>query len=285
MITGKNGLRAAWLAVALCLTVTAAQAATRQDVVNRLEYFRQFFVDFQYAPDSAIPGDLLANCHGVIIVQQYKAGFIFGAKGGDGVIFMHDRATGGWTGPAFITMAEGSFGFQIGGQAIDAIILIMNETGVDMLLRSRFSIGVDASAAAGPVGRNVSAAVGPGTALLTYSRAKGLYAGASFEGGAMFNYDSYNRLFYGRDVTLKDIILNKQVHVPREAFPMIETLTSYATANTATIDPYGATPPVENRSVLDREAAEAARRADMAAEEARRAAAAEAAAERASRGY
>ncbi len=283
----KNGIRAAWLAVALCLTVTAAQAATRQDVVNRLEYFRQFFVDFQYAPDSAIPGDLLANCHGVIIVRQYKAGFIFGAKGGDGVIFMHDRATGGWTGPAFVTMAEGSFGFQIGGQAIDAIILIMNETGVDMLLRSRFSIGVDASAAAGPVGRNVSAAVGPGTALLTYSRAKGLYAGASFEGGAMFNYDSYNRLFYGRDVTLKDIILNKQVHVPREAFPMMETLSSYAVGNTASIDPSGTPPPaVDNRTVLDREAAEAARRADMAAEEARRAAAAaEAAADRASRGY
>ncbi|MCC8166140.1 MAG: hypothetical protein LIQ31_08315, partial [Planctomycetes bacterium] len=119
-----------------------------------------------------------------------------------------------------------------------------------------------------------------------YSRAKGLYAGAAFEGGGMFNSDKYTHLFYGREVTLKDIILNKQVHVPPEAIPMIETLRSYAIANKAAPEPYRDAAPIENRTVLDREAAEAARRADMAAEEARRAAAAaEAAAERAARGY
>ena len=220
-----------------CAVCAPARAATRGEVLNRLEEFRRFFVDFQYAPDKAIPGDLLADCYGVIIMRQYKAGFVFGAKGGDGVILMHDRGTGEWSPPAFVRMAEGSFGFQIGGQAIDAIILIMNQAGVDMLLKTRFKIGVDASAAAGPVGRDVSASVGPGTALLTYSRAMGLYAGASFEGGGMLNNNGYNRGLYGMDVGLREILFDRRVQVPREAYSMAQTLKSYAVRNTAPITP------------------------------------------------
>ncbi|MCD8352335.1 MAG: lipid-binding SYLF domain-containing protein [Planctomycetaceae bacterium] len=205
-------------------------AASRSEVANKLEDFRQFFVDFQLAPDSGIPGDLLAECYGVIIMRQYKAGFIFGARVGHGVIFMHDRFTGEWSPPAFVRSADGSFGFQIGGQSVDAIILIMNQEGVDMLLKTRFSIGVDASAAAGPVGRDMSAQVGPGTALLTYSRAKGLYAGASFEGGAFLNNNDYNLALYGRPVGIRDILLNRQVAMPPEAHPIISTLQQYATS-------------------------------------------------------
>ena len=208
-------------------------AASRRGVVNRLEDFRKFFADFQLAPDYAIPGDLLAQCHGVIIMRQYKAGFGIGVKGGDGVIFMRDRVTGAWSAPAFIVSAEGSFGFQIGGQMIDAIILIMNQEGVDMLLKSRFQIGVDAAAAAGPVGRNASAKVGPGTALLAYSRAKGLYAGMSFEGGAFLNNNKYNRAMYGMDVGLRNILFDGMVPVPPEAYPMLQTLDYYMTWNTS----------------------------------------------------
>ena len=223
------------LFAAVCLVLafsSPARAATRSDVANRLEDFRQFFVDFQLAPDSAIPGDLLSECYGIIIMRQYKAGFVLGVKGGDGVIFLHDRATGAWSAPAFIASAEGSFGFQIGGQAIDAIMLIMNQDGVDMLLRSRFQIGVDASAAAGPVGRNASAKVGPGTAILAYSRAKGLYAGVAFEGGAFLNHDDFNRALYGMDVGVRDILMGGVVAVPPEAFPIIEAIQSYAISNT-----------------------------------------------------
>ncbi|MCD8140424.1 MAG: lipid-binding SYLF domain-containing protein, partial [Planctomycetaceae bacterium] len=202
--------------------------ASRNEVTNRLEDFRKFFIDFQLAPDSGIPGDLLAECYGVIIMRQYKAGFIFGARVGHGVIFMHDRFTGEWSPPAFVRSADGSFGFQIGGQSVDAIILIMNQEGVDMLLKTRFSIGVDASAAAGPVGRDMSAQVGPGTAFLTYSRAKGLYAGASFEGSAYLNNNDYNRALYGRSVGIRDILLDRQVAMPPEAQPIIATLKEYA---------------------------------------------------------
>ncbi len=220
-----------WLLLAALVLVVGmpVQAATsRNDVVNRLEYFRRFFMDFQFAPDSAVPGELLAQCHGVMIMRQYKAGFVFGVRGGDGVVFLHDPNTGHWSAPAFIATAEGSFGFQIGGQAIDAIILIMNRSGLDMLLKTRFKIGVDASAAAGPVGRDASAKVGPGTALLAYSRAKGLYAGVAFEGGAMLNNDPFNKAMYGRDIGLREILFDRQVPVPPEAFPMLETLSNYA---------------------------------------------------------
>ena len=215
-----------------CLAATSVHAASRDQVVRRLEDFRRFFTDFQYAPDKAIPSDLLAECHGVIIMRQYKAGFVFGVKGGDGVIFLHDRATGEWSAPAFVVSGEGSFGLQIGGQSIDAIILIMNQSGVEMLLKTRFKIGVDASAAAGPVGRDASAQVGPGTALLAYSRSKGLYAGATFEGGALLNYDKFNRAMYGMDISIKDILLNRMVPIPPEAKPIIDTLRSYSVRST-----------------------------------------------------
>ncbi len=218
--------------LSLPLFASPVQAASRADLARRIEEYRQFFLDFQAAPDSAIPGDLLADCYGVMLIRQYKAGFGIGFKGGEGIILMHDRARGDWYGPAFIRTADGSFGFQIGGQAIDAIILIMNQAGVDMLVKTRFTVGLDAAAAAGPVGRDFGAMVGPGTALLTYSRTKGLFAGASFEGGAMFNYDRYNQILYGMPVGLRDILLDRIVPVPVEAGPIIQTLQSYAAGST-----------------------------------------------------
>lgn len=199
----------------------------RAEVVSRLNDFQKFFVDFQLAPDSAVPVELLAQCYGIIIMRQYRAGFVLGVKGGDGVVLLRDPKTGAWSAPAFVVSAEGSFGFQIGGQAVDAIILIMNRDGIDMLLKTRFQIGVDASAAAGPVGRDAAAKVGPGTALLSYSRSQGLYAGASFEGGALLNNDNYNHALYGMKVGLKDILIDQVVPFPPEAKPIIDTIARY----------------------------------------------------------
>lgn len=224
----KTVKAAIFVAVLIFAAVPAAYAASRADAIKRLGDFQEFFIDFQSAPDSAVPGELLGECHGIIIMRHYKAGFILGARGGDGVVFLHNPLTGAWSSPGFVMSGEGSFGFQIGGQAIDAIILIMNKDGVDMLLKSRFQIGVDASAAAGPVGRDAAAKVGPGTALLSYSRAKGLYAGVAFEGGALLNNDGYNRALYGMDVGLKEILIDGVVTFPEEAKPIIDTIASYA---------------------------------------------------------
>ncbi|MDR3078288.1 MAG: lipid-binding SYLF domain-containing protein [Planctomycetota bacterium] len=229
IITRRGPLVSAVLAVLLIIGAPAEAAnASRAAAAKRLGDFQAFVSDFQSAPDRSIPGDLLAQCHGVIIMRQYKAGFVFGVKGGEGVVLLHDPATGDWSPPAFVASGEGSFGFQIGGQAIDAIILIMNRSGVDMLLQTRFKIGVDASAAVGPVGRDAAAQVGPGTALLAYSRTRGLYAGVSFEGGALVNNDRMNETLYGRKTGVRDILINRVFPLPEEAEPLIRTLSAQA---------------------------------------------------------
>lgn len=221
------------LAILFCLAPTRGNAATRMEASKRLEDFRQFFIDFQSAPDRAVPDELLAECYGVIIMTQFRAGFIFGGEFGGGVVLLHNRNTGEWSPPAFIRSAGGSWGLQVGGQQTDAIVLIMNQDGVNMLLKSRFSIGIDAAAAAGPVGRNVAAAVGPGTALLTYSRARGLFAGATLGGEAMLNNNEMNTALYGRPVTVRDIIEGR-ISMPSEAYSLVNTLRAATkTSNTS----------------------------------------------------
>lgn len=223
---GRKTALALLFALLFCLVPATAKADSRDAVAQKLEAYRQFFVRFQNTPNRAVPPQLLAECHGIILITSYRAGFGIGAEVGGGLIMMHDRATGAWSAPAFIRSAGGSWGFQIGGQQSEAIILVMNEEGVNMLLKNRFSIGVDASAAAGPVGKEV----GAGTvraALLTYSHARGLFAGASLGGGAMLNNDSMNTSLYGRPVTVRDL-MNGSVPVPPEAHGLIETLQSFS---------------------------------------------------------
>lgn len=233
----KRVLSVLLLALAFVIIPATAEAATRGDAAERLNHFRNFFLDFQQAPDNAIPGDLLADCYGVIIMEQLRAGFVFGGEYGEGVVLLHDRASGDWSAPAFIRSATGNWGLQIGGQQTDAIVLIMNQDGVDMLLNSRFTMGVDASAAAGPVGRNVAAAVGPGTALLTYARARGLFAGATIGGSGMFNNDSMNAALYGGPITVHDIIAGR-VRIPEESYGLIDALKSYAVSHRVAPPPY-----------------------------------------------
>ena len=206
-------------------------AATRRQLTGRIDDAEQYVKDFMEAPDTAIPQELLSQCRGIVILRQYKAGFVFGVKGGYGVALARDEKTREWSAPAFIKSGEGSFGFQIGGQAIDSVFLIMNREGMEMLLKTKFKIGVDASAAAGPVGRDAEAKVGPGTAILVYSRAKGLYAGAAFEGGFLLSDDEANETFYDKKhISIKDILFEKIVAVPSEAGALIKTLEKYENA-------------------------------------------------------
>ena len=159
-------------------------------------------------------------------MRQYKAGFIFGVKGGAGVALKKDMKTGKWSAPTFVANAEGSFGLQIGGQAIDAILLIMNKSGVESLLTAKCKLGVDASIAVGPVGRDAEAKLGPDTAFLVYSKAKGFYGGLSFEGGVITQDNRANKKFYGRKVTVKEIFKG-EVDVPEEANVLIKTIEKY----------------------------------------------------------
>ena len=216
------------LVIAFVLVPGKGFAQTRGELTARIERAQEYLKDIMEAPDTAIPKSIMESCHGVIILRQYKAGFVFGVKGGDGIVLVKDNNTGQWSPPAFIQTGEGSFGPQIGAQSIDSIFLIMNKEGMDMLNKTKFKIGVDASAAVGPVGRDAEAKVGPGTAILVYSRAKGLYAGASFEGGILLNDNAANEKFYNvKNITLQEIVFERKVNMPEEAKPLINLLHNY----------------------------------------------------------
>lgn len=210
----------------LLLIASDASAISKKKLNERIERYNTYLEETMVTPDTEIPTNLLRCCYGIVITRQYKAGFIFGVKGGAGVALKRDMKTGKWSAPTFVANAEGSFGLQIGGQAIDAILLIMNKSGIESLLLTKFKLGVDASIAAGPVGRNAEAKVGPDTAFLVYSKAKGFYGGLSFEGGIITQDSGANREFYGKDVTVKEIFKN-EVDVPEEAQVLIRTLEKY----------------------------------------------------------
>jgi lipid-binding SYLF domain-containing protein len=204
-------------------------ADTRSKLVEQIERAQEYMKDIMEAPDTAIPESLMRKCKGIIILRQYKAGFVFGAKGGAGIVLVRDEKTREWSPPAFIKTGEGSFGLQIGGQSVDSIFLIMNKDGMKMLNKTKFKIGVDASAAVGPVGRDAEAKVSPGTAILAYSRAKGLYAGAAFEGGLLLSDNTANEKFYNvKNITLQDIVFNKKVNMPDEAKSLVDSLNNYS---------------------------------------------------------
>jgi SH3 domain-containing YSC84-like protein 1 len=225
----RSAIQAVLAAAALVCAVQFAYGDSKGSLAKRINNAKAYLEELTEAPDTAIPQSLMADCRGLVILRQYKAGFVIGVKGGQGIVLMKDEKTKAWSAPAFIKNGEGSFGFQIGGQAIDAIFLIMNKQGVEMLMKTRFKVGVDASAAAGPVGRDAAASVGPGTAILVYSRAKGLYAGAVFEGGFLVSDDDANATFYDRKgITSEDILFGGSVPVPKEAKPLIRKLEEYA---------------------------------------------------------
>jgi len=202
-------------------------ALSKKSLNERIKLAENLIDYFTLSPDRKIPAELFERADAIIFMKQYKGGFILGGKGGNGIIIAKDRKTGKWSPPAFVANAEGSFGLQLGGQIIEAILLIMNKEGLDMLLKSRIKIGVDLSAAAGPYGRETGAKVGPGTGILIYSKAKGLYAGASIESGVLVPDEKANEIFYGKGIKIRDILIRKKVKMPEEGKKLIEKLENY----------------------------------------------------------
>lgn len=202
-------------------------ALSKKSLTQRIKLAEKLLESFITSPDKQIPAELFRRADAVIFLKQYKGGFILGGKGGNGIVIAKDRETGEWSPPAFVANAEGSFGFQIGGQSIEAILLIMNKEGLDLLLKSKIKIGVDLSAAAGPYGREAGAKVGPGVGILIYSKAKGLYAGAAIEGGVLVSDKKANQIFYGKGITIRDILIRKSVKMPEEAKKLIEKIKEY----------------------------------------------------------
>jgi lipid-binding SYLF domain-containing protein len=195
---------------AALVAVTSAQAATaRQEVAGRLNNAVEVLQDIMSTPDKAIPQDLLGRAQCVVIVPGVKKGaFIVGAEYGKGYFTCRRPNGRDWTAPGAVIVEGGSVGFQIGGQETDVVMLVMNPDGERRLLSSQFKLGADASVAAGPVGRNTQASTDlyMTAEILSWSRARGVFAGVSLAGATVRQDLDASRALYGRTLTNKEII-------------------------------------------------------------------------------
>jgi SH3 domain-containing YSC84-like protein 1 len=189
---------------------TAAFAADREiKVDDRLNASADTLTDMMRAADKGIPQDLIDKAHCVVVVPgMKKAGFIFGAKYGRGFAACRRSGGSGWSAPAAMRVEGGSVGFQIGASETDVVLLVMNDGGMKRLLSDKFTIGGEATAAAGPVGRDASAQTDAmmRAEMLSYSRSRGLFAGISLEGATLRPDEETNRELYGRAATNREIL-------------------------------------------------------------------------------
>lgn len=208
----------------LSLTSLSWAESARQDAVSRLDSAGVVLQEIMATPDKGIPEEVLEHAKCVAVVPSLmKGGFVFGAKHGKGVATC--RTAKGWSAPAFITVSGGSWGLQIGLEGVDLVMIIQNEKGMHRLLASKFQLGADASAAAGPVGRHASAETNwkLETEILTYSRAKGAFAGLTLNGASVRRDDDSMQAIYGRHVTTRSVLLGK-VAVPAAARSFLDAV-------------------------------------------------------------
>lgn len=197
------------LAIAGTLSNAALAADREAKVEDRLDASVDTLADMTHAADNGIPQDLMEHARCVIVIPgMKKAGFIFGAKYGRGFASCRREGQGRWSAPAAMRVEGGSVGFQIGASETDVVLLVMNDRGMKHLLSDKFTIGGDATAAAGPVGRNASAQTDAmmHAEMLSYSRSRGLFAGISLEGATLRPDADANRELYGRDTTNREIL-------------------------------------------------------------------------------
>jgi lipid-binding SYLF domain-containing protein len=200
------------------------------DAPQRLDAAADVMSEIMSAPDKGIPQDLLEKSECIVVVPGLKKGaFIIGAKYGKGFMSCRKPNGVGWSAPGSIRVEGGSFGFQIGGSETDVVLLVMNKGGVKKLLSSKFTLGADASAAAGPVGRTSSAATDAQmhAEILTYSRARGLFAGVSLEGATLRQDDEWNKELYGKTLSNNDVVMS-DTRPPAAAKKLLAELNKYS---------------------------------------------------------
>jgi SH3 domain-containing YSC84-like protein 1 len=214
-------------------TSTSARGDDRAKDVDRLQNSGQVMKEVMEMPDS-IPQKLLdkANCV-IVIPSVLKAAFIVGGSYGRGAMTCRsgEDFQGPWGAPTMMALEGGSFGFQLGAQATDLVLLVMNSRGASAILSSKVKLGADASVAAGPVGRDAEADtdVTFRAEVLTYSRSRGLFAGISLEGSTLRPDNDANERIYGKKISAKEIALRNEVAMPRSAQLLIDTLTQHST--------------------------------------------------------
>lgn len=223
------------MAAVFCLALAVGQAAQAQakknlkDEVSQSEKAAEVFREIIDTPDKGIPQELVENAECVAVFPSViKAGFIFGGRGGRGVASC--RTASGWSAPAYFTLGGGSFGLQIGAQSTDFILLFMSKDGLDSLLSNEFTLGADASVAAGPVGRQAGASTDLklNAKILSYSRSKGLFAGLELKGVVIKPDKDDMRDVYGEGVTAKEVLKENKVTAPVSVRAFPNTLGRYS---------------------------------------------------------
>lgn len=208
----KQSLRA-WV-VTMTLAIAATVPTTLRAQADQAERIRNAAIvldEIMGAADQAIPSSVLGKAEAVAVFPStIKGGFVLAAHRGKGIISVRDRKSGGWSPPAFLTVTGGSVGAQIGAQSIDLVLVVMNRRGLENLLRNQFKIGADGSVTAGPVGRSAEAStdIQMRAEILSYSRARGLFAGVSLNGAAIRQDRDANEDFYGDPHRTRAIVLD-----------------------------------------------------------------------------
>jgi lipid-binding SYLF domain-containing protein len=216
------------LLAAIVLSASLLSAETH--VSRRLDAAADAFKQVMATPDRSIPQDLLERAQCVIIVPDLKrAAFFFGAKYGKGFVTCRNKSGVGWSAPGAIRMEGGSFGLQFGGAETDVFMLVMNQHGMKMLLSTQFTLGGDASAAAGPVGRSTQAEtdVALVAEILTWSRSRGLFAGISLSGATLREDSDWNQELYDKRITNREIF-ESGAEAPQGAANLITELNRYS---------------------------------------------------------
>lgn len=204
--------------------------AAETDAAKRLAAAATAFREVMGIPDKAIPQELLNRAQCIVIVPDLKkAAFVIGAKYGKGFVSCRNKDGVGWSAPGSIRVEGGSFGLQIGGAETDVFMLVMNERGMDRLLSTKFTLGGEATAAAGPVGRSTQAETDAALTaeILTWSRSRGLFGGVSLSGSTLREDDDWNQELYGRHVKNREIVTTS-VPPPAPARDLMIELNKYS---------------------------------------------------------
>jgi lipid-binding SYLF domain-containing protein len=223
-----------FLVGALALTAANLSASSgRQNSIERLSLASDTLTAMINTPDKGIPEEVLSNAKCIVVIPHLvKGGFVIGAEHGRGVATC--RTAEGWSAPAFVSLGGGSWGLQIGVEGVDLVMLVMNDNGLQHMLSSKFKVGADASASAGPVGRHASAGTDwkMDSEILTYSRSKGVFAGISLDGAVVEQDADSTRAIYGHNTSLR-ATLKGQIVAPQSTRAFLHTVAQ--TAHTSAV--------------------------------------------------
>ena len=223
-------MAAALMMAAMMTSGLGAQDTKKNGEAKRVAEATLVFKEIMDAGDSAIPESILDKAEGIAVFPStIKAGLVVAGQRGRGILSARGES-GTWSAPAFLTLTGGSIGLQIGGQATDLILVIMNRRGLENLVRNQFKVGADASVAAGPVGRDAQAAtdIQMRAQILSYSRARGVFAGVSITGSTIRQDTDANQRFYGKPYETKQIVFERLGGAPEPVAAWRDTLNKFS---------------------------------------------------------